>query len=131
MGDYDRDQRYDRNGYDPYQNYYTPGGKPKKKHTGLLVVLVILALLTGAASWAVNVMGLRVDIGQKGAVVSIGEKTETPEKEAEAPAVEAVRPEQKSETPEAMSVAPGDTPGWNCGKRLKVWRTGLLRKKVP
>ena len=111
MGDYDRDQRYDRNGYDPYQNYYTPGGKPKKKHTGLLVVLVILALLTGAASWAVNVMGLRVDIGQKGAVVSIGEKTETPEKEAEAPAVEAVRPEQKPETPEAMSVAPGDTAG--------------------
>ena len=111
MGDYDRDPRYDRNGYDPYPNYYHPGGKPKKKHTGLLVVLVILALLTGAASWAVNVMGLRVDIGQKGAVVSIGETDKTPEETAEAPAVEAAQPEQKPETPEAMSVVPGDTAG--------------------
>ena len=111
MGDYDRDPRYDRNGYDPYPNYYHPGGKPKKKHTGLLVVLVILALLTGAASWAVNVMGLRVDIGQKGAVVSIGETDKTPEETAEAPAVEAAQPEQKPETPEAMSVVPGNTAG--------------------
>ena len=111
MGDYDRDPRYDRNGYDPYPNYYHPGGKPKKKHTGLLVVLVILALLTGAASWAVNVMGLRVDIGQKGAVVSIGETDKTPEETAEAPAVEAAQPEQKPETPEAMSVVPEDTAG--------------------
>ena len=111
MGDYDRDPRYDRNGYDPYPNYYHPGGKPKKKHTGLLVVLVILALLTGAASWAVNVMGLRVDIGQKGAVVSIGETDKTPEETAEAPAVEAAQPEQKPETPESMSVVPGDTAG--------------------
>ena len=111
MGDYDRDPRYDRNGYDPYPNYYHPGGKPKKKHTGLLVVLVILALLTGAASWAVNVMGLRVDIGQKGAVVSIGETDKTPEETAEAPAVEAAQPEQKPETPEPMSVVPEDTAG--------------------
>ena len=111
MGDYDRDPRYDRNGYDPYPNYYHPGGKPKKKHTGLLVVLVILALLTGAASWAVNVMGLRVDIGQKGAVVSIGETDKTPEETADAPAVEAAQPEQKPEAPEAMSVVPEDTAG--------------------
>ena len=113
MGDYDRDRRYDRNGYDPYPNYYHPGGKPKKKHTGLLVVLVILALLTGAASWAVNVMGLRVDIGQKGAVVSIGETEQKAEEAAETPAVEPARPEQEpeTETPDSMSVVPGDSAG--------------------
>ena len=45
MEDFDRDNRYRKSGYDPYQNYYTPSGKPKKKHTGLLVMLVISYLL--------------------------------------------------------------------------------------
>ena len=96
MGDYDQDPRYSHQRYDPYQNYYTSGRKPKKKHTGLLVVLVILALLTGAASWAVNVLGLRVDIGQDGMVMTIGEQGEpTPETDV---------PEQPS--PETQGAAP-------------------------
>jgi len=68
----DRDpKRPDYQNYYPYQNYYDHRGKPKKKkHTGLLVVLVILALLSGAASWAVNVLGLRVDVGQQGLTVA-------------------------------------------------------------
>ena len=115
MEDFDRDNRYGKSGYDPYQNYYTPGGKPKKKHTGLLVMLVILALLTGAASWAVNVMGLRVDIGQKGAVISIGEQGKTPEETAEevtnAPAMEAVQPDREPEVPQSMGAAQGSSEG--------------------
>lgn len=75
--------RPDYQNYYPYQNYYGPDGKPKKKkHTGLLVVLVILALISGAASWAVNVLGLRVDIGQNSIALSMGEKHTT---EAEQP----------------------------------------------
>ena len=109
MGDYDPNRNYGGNGYDPYRNYYSPGGKPKKKHTGLLVVLVILALLTGAASWAVNVLGLRVDIGEKGAVVTIGEKGEASAEMAEQPTPEqAAQPETdpQPEVPEHMMAAP-------------------------
>jgi len=98
MSDYQRDPRYsDQSGYDPYQNYYTPAGKPKKKHTGLLVVLVILALLTGAASWAVNVLGVRVDIGQKSAVLSIGEPDERTEETVSEP--EEVPPSVSEQAP--------------------------------
>ena len=107
MGDYDRNRRYGGNGgYDPYQNYYTPGGKPKKKHTGLLVVLVVLALLTGAASWAVNVMGLRVDIGEKGAVVTIGDKQEAEAQPEEVPVQEQPEQAPQAEAPAAMTAAP-------------------------
>ena len=69
----ERDQkRPDYQNYYPYQNYYDYNGKPKKKkHTGLLVVLVVLALISGAASWAVNVLGLRVDVGQKSLSIGI------------------------------------------------------------
>ncbi len=88
----DRDQY--RPEYDPYHNYYTPSGKPKKKHTGLLVILVVLALITGAASWAVNVLGLRVNVGQQGLSMSLGE-TE-PEKEA------AAEPGKPAQTAEAV-----------------------------
>ena len=72
----EQDQRRpDYQNYYPYQNYYDSNGRPKKKkHTGLLVVLVVLALLSGAASWAVNVLGVRVDIGQQGMTLSVGEK---------------------------------------------------------
>lgn len=58
--------------YDFYGTYYA-AERRKKKHTGLLVVLAVLALLTGAASWAVNVLGVEVDIGQNGVLVAIGE----------------------------------------------------------
>ena len=45
----DQEQRRpDYQNYYPYQNYYNPDGRPKKKkHTGLLVILVTLALITG------------------------------------------------------------------------------------
>ena len=76
MWNEDQDQRRpDYHNYYPYQNYYDHKGRPKKKkHTGLLVVLVVLALISGAASWAVNVLGLRVDLGQQGLTVALGEK---------------------------------------------------------
>ena len=89
----DRDQqRPDYQNYYPYQNYYDYNGKPKKKkHTGLLVFLVVLALISGAASWAVNVLGLRVDVGQKGLTIALGdEKTVDEHKpEPESPGVAA------------------------------------------
>lgn len=62
--------------YRPGYSYYTGGRKPRR-HTGLLAVLVVLAVITGAVSWAVNVLGVRVDIGQKGAVLTIGETPQT------------------------------------------------------
>ncbi len=76
MWNEDQDQRRpDYHNYYPYQNYYDHKGRPKKKkHTGLLVVLVVLALISGAASWAVNVLGVRVDLGQQGLTVALGEK---------------------------------------------------------
>lgn len=70
--DQDRN-RSDYQNYYPYQNYYDPTGRPRrKKHTGLLVVLVSLALITGAASFAVNVLGLRVDVGQQEVTIALG-----------------------------------------------------------
>ena len=62
-------------GYYPYQSYRKP---KKKKHTGLLVVLAVLALLTGAASWAVNVLGVEIDIGQNELLLSFGDKQSEP-----------------------------------------------------
>ena len=91
MDDYNQDHHPDSYEYDPYPYY---SRKPKKKHTGLLAVLVILALLTGAASWAVNVLGVRVDLGQKGMAVTIGEQ----------PVKEQPKPTQPVETPPEPSV---------------------------
>lgn len=68
-GDTPREDR--KPNYDLYSSFYA-AEKQKKKHTGLLVVLALLALLTGAASWAVNVLGVQVDIGQSGMVLAIG-----------------------------------------------------------
>jgi len=46
-------------------------------------VLVLLALITGAASFAVNVLGLRVDLGQKELSIGFGEKISAePEQES-------------------------------------------------
>ena len=94
MRDYEQDPRY-QEGYDPNYNYYMQQKKPKKKHTGLLAVLVVLAVLTGAVSWAVNVMGVRLNIGEKGAMLTVGQYREEPvpeepqsEKKTEAPAEE-------------------------------------------
>ena len=63
--------------YRPGYSYYNTGRK-QKRHTGLIVVLVILAVLTGLASWAVNVLGVRVDLGQGSAVVTIGQNDTQP-----------------------------------------------------
>ncbi len=108
MRDYDQEPRYqDQTGYDPTYNYYMQRKKPKKKHTGLLAVLVVLAVLTGAVSWAVNVMGLRVNISPKGAVVTIGETSADPAelpKEPEQPKMEvAEQPEPEREQPMEQS----------------------------
>ncbi len=97
MRDYEQDPRY-QEGYDPtFNNYYMQQKKPKKKHTGLLAVLVVLAVLTGAVSWAVNVMGLRLNIGEKGAMLTIGQYREEPAAEepdpAEEPEVPAIQPD--------------------------------------
>ena len=72
------DDDQERTGYDPNYNYYMQQHKPRKKHTGLLAVLVVLALLTGAVSWAVNVMGLRLNVSSKGVAVTIGEVSSDP-----------------------------------------------------
>lgn len=99
--EYDQQNKQDGHGdrpdyknYYPYQHYYDSEGRPKKKkHTGLLVVLVILALLSGAASWAVNVLGMRVDVGQNGIRLSIGEPfSEEETKEAQVQTVEPPEP---------------------------------------
>ena len=63
--------------YRPGYSYYNTGRK-QKRHTGLIVVLVVLAVLTGLASWAVNVLGVRVDLGQGSAVVTIGQNDTQP-----------------------------------------------------
>ena len=69
--------------YRPGYSYYNTGRK-QKRHTGLIVVLVVLAVLTGLASWAVNVLGVRVDLGQGSAVVTIG-KSDTQQPTTDAP----------------------------------------------
>ena len=99
----DRDQkRPDYQNYYPYQNYYDYNGKPKKKkHTGLLVILVVLALISGAASWAVNVLGLRVDVGQKSMTIGIGEQQTVEEQPPEAHGF--------PEVPEEVTVSPAQT----------------------
>ncbi len=88
-----------------YDVYYA-AQKRKKKHTGLIVILAVLALLTGAASWAVNVLGIRVDVGQKGLLLAIGDiqqQTETAQPEQE----EAFQPaeEMPAASPAAESEA--------------------------
>ena len=102
----DQEQRRpDYQNYYPYQNYYNPDGRPKKKkHTGLLVILVTLALITGATSFAVNVLGLRVDLGQRGLTIGFSEpKTEKTQQSSVGEQLQAASnvpgaPEQSSQT---------------------------------
>jgi len=60
--------------YGPYASYYAANARKPKKHTGLLVVLVVLALLTGAASWAVNFLGVTASLDENGLVISMGKQ---------------------------------------------------------
>ena len=100
-------KRPDYQSYYPYQNYYDANGKPKKKkHTGLLVVLVVLALLSGAASWAVNVLGLRVDLGQSGMTLSIGEALSAEESRTEPEKIQSVGEEASSNPAKTTETAP-------------------------
>ena len=102
----DQEQRRpDYQNYYPYQNYYNPDGRPKKKkHTGLLVILVALALITGATSFAVNVLGLRVDLGQRGLTIGFSEpKTDKTQQSSVGEQLQAASnvpgaPEQSSQT---------------------------------
>ena len=71
-------------GYPEYDDYYYPHPQPKKKRTGLLAVLVILALVIGAASWVINMLGVNWEYDKDNAVLTIGGKKE----ESSAPAVE-------------------------------------------
>ena len=62
-----------------YENYCYPQSRPAKKRTGLLVVLVMVALITGAVSWVVNVLDVDVKIDKNSASLTIGEQeTEMP-----------------------------------------------------
>ena len=65
-----RDEEYQN--YYPYQNYNHT--VKKKKRTGLVVIMIVLALITGVVSWAVNVMDLNVTIGEKDLVVRLGKE---------------------------------------------------------
>lgn len=57
---------------DPYAEYYQTGKQKQKKHTGLLAVLIVLAVLTAAASWAVNFLDIHAGIGKNGLVITVG-----------------------------------------------------------
>ena len=67
----DQEQRRpDYQNYYPYQNYYNPDGRPKKKkHTGLLVILVLICFLINAlgSNWKITAGVLAV-----GGVACIG-----------------------------------------------------------
>ena len=95
-----------RSGY----SYYNTGRK-QKRHTGLIVVLVILAVLTGLASWAVNVLGVRVDLGQGSAVVTIGQNdTQQPTTDAPDTTQAVVEPQPTTDPTETQNQT---TPGLN------------------
>lgn len=105
--DQDRN-RSDYQNYYPYQNYYDPNGKPRrKKHTGLLVVLVTLALFTGAASFAVNVLGLRVDVGQKTLTIGFGEQKQISQTQPVTPELQPAQSEAVIQ-PAPETAAPSD-----------------------
>lgn len=64
--EYDPQQREENQPeYRPGYSYYTGGHKPKR-HTGLVAVLVVLAVFTGVVSWAVNVLGVRINLDRSG-----------------------------------------------------------------
>ena len=63
-------------GYSPYSGYRASKRAGRKRRTGLLVVLIVLALVTGTVSWAVNFMDLQVQTKKDSVTFSLGE-TET------------------------------------------------------
>ena len=89
-----RDEEYQN--YYPYQSYNHTA--KKKKHTGLVVIMIVLALVTGIVSWAVNVMDLNVTIGEKDLVVRLGKEPEAPPLAAE----ESVQADAAEEVPHSV-----------------------------
>lgn len=87
--------------YDPYTQYYAAEHNKPRKHTGLLVVLVVLALLTGMASWAVNVLDVKVDWKDNGLTVTLGNKKETETVPLTEDAVLQEQPQPAFQTPPA------------------------------
>ena len=57
-----------------HRDYNGAGRKQRKKNTGLLAVLVVLAVLTAAASWAVNFLDIRAGVSREGVVITMGGK---------------------------------------------------------
>ena len=93
--------------YRPGYSYYSTSRRKPKRHTGLLVVLAVLALLTGLASWAVNVLGVRVDFGQGNAVVSLGQQqTQQQDVAAAEPNTEQPSVNQTQTQPETATPTP-------------------------
>ena len=69
----------DPSGFDEqYREYYRPQNRRKKKNTGLLAVLIVLALVTAAASWLVNFLDIRVDSEQDGLRISVNDPLKEP-----------------------------------------------------
>ena len=66
---------------EPYTGYYRSDEKKQKKHTGLLAVLIVLAVLTAAASWAVNFLDLQARIGPDGLSLFFGNSKEPDKQE--------------------------------------------------
>ncbi|MBP3634788.1 MAG: trypsin-like peptidase domain-containing protein [Oscillospiraceae bacterium] len=80
-----RSESYEQYSYKPYgSGYNAPQKKKRKRHTGLLAVLVILALITGIVSWAVNFLDLTVEKEADSLTFSLGDG-ETMEAVAEYP----------------------------------------------
>mgnify|MGYP003293714481 CR=1 FL=1 len=68
------DERDPRQFDDPYTGYYGAEKRRQKKHTGLLAVLIVLAVLTAAASWAINMWDIRAHIGEDGLTLTAGDQ---------------------------------------------------------
>lgn len=101
---------YDR----PYGGYYQSGKKKSKKNTGLLAVLLVLAILTAAASWIVNFLDIQAGVGENGLVVTMGGKqlgaTEAQQEpqEAETPQQTAELPEEQVQQSQALEAQQGE-----------------------
>ena len=99
-------------GYDSYTGYQPPKRRKNKRRTGLFAVLIVLALVTGVVSWAVNFMDLQVQRDSDSVTVSLGDPNETMEEMTEVPPeTEPVKPPVSvQETESSSGVGISDTP---------------------
>ena len=108
------DQPYEYYGtYHSYTNYRPPRRR-KKSRTGLLVVLILLALVTGIVSWAMNFMNLQVGRDKDSVTVSVRDRdTPLPENMVSTePTDEVQMPEEAypAETDGSHILGIGETP---------------------